>query len=150
MTRSGVFNSVHSFTQSPIGPVFLGFLAVMTVLCIVLLAFRAHTLEDEGRIEAVVSRETAFLLNNVVFVVFTFTVLLGTVFPLITEAIKGVKVSVGEPYFNKMAVPLGLMLVFLMGVGPKLPWGRPTWATVQLYRDFLELLEDAQSLHPSP
>lgn len=124
MTRSGVFNSVHSFTQSPIGPVFLGFLAVMTVLCIVLLAMRAHTLEDEGRIEAVVSRETAFLLNNVVFVVFTFTVLLGTVFPLLTEALKGVKVSVGEPYFNQMAIPCGLLMVFLMGVGPALPWGR--------------------------
>jgi cytochrome c-type biogenesis protein CcmF len=124
MTRSGVFNSVHSFTQSPIGPIFLGFLAVMTVLCVVLLAFRSHTLEDEGRIESAVSRETAFLLNNVVFVVFTFTVLLGTIFPLITEAVKGVKVSVGEPYFNQMAVPCGLLMVFLMGVGPALPWGR--------------------------
>lgn len=124
MTRSGVFNSVHSFTQSPIGPIFLGFLAVMTVLCIVLLAFRAHTLEDEGHIESALSRETAFLLNNVVFVVFTFTVLLGTTFPLITEAIKGVKISVGEPYFNQMAIPCGLLLVFLMGVGPALPWGR--------------------------
>ena len=124
MTRSGVFNSVHSFTQSPIGPAFLGFLAVMTVLSIVLLALRSHTLEDDGGIESVASRETAFLLNNVVFVVFTFTVLLGTTFPLITEAIKGTKLSVGEPYFNQMAVPCGLLMVFLMGVGPSLPWGR--------------------------
>ncbi|MEC9465346.1 MAG: heme lyase CcmF/NrfE family subunit [Myxococcota bacterium] len=130
MTRSGVFNSVHSFTQSPIGPVFLGFLAVMTAISILLLAFRAHLLEDEGRIEAVASRETAFLLNNLIFVIFTFTVLLGTVFPLITEAVRDVKVSVGEPYFNQMAVPIGLLMVFMMGVGPVLPWGRPNMAVV--------------------
>ncbi|MBC7792189.1 MAG: cytochrome c biogenesis protein CcsA, partial [Clostridia bacterium] len=125
MTRSGVFNSVHSFTQSPIGPVFLCFLAVVTVGSIGLLVGRAHLLESEGRIEAVLSRESAFLLNNLVFVVLTFTVLLGTIFPLITEALRGKQVSVGEPYFNRMAVPLGLLMVFMMGVGPVLPWGKP-------------------------
>ena len=81
MTRSGVFNSVHSFTQSPIGPIFLAFLAVTIVFSVVLLSARMHLLEDEGKIAALMSREAAFLLNNVVFVVFTFTVLLGTVFP---------------------------------------------------------------------
>lgn len=123
MTRSGVFNSVHSFTQSPIGPVFLVFLGIVLCVCLLLLAGRAHLLQDEGSLRAVWSRETAFLLNNVVFVVFTFTVLLGTIFPLLTEAFKGEKISVGEPYFDKMALPIGLMLVFLMGVGPVLPWG---------------------------
>lgn len=126
MTRSGVFNSVHSFTQSSIGPMFLGFLAVVLVVSIGLLASRSHLLRDDGTISAVMSRESAFLLNNVVFVLFTFTVLLGTVFPLVSEAVRGVQVSVGEPYFNRMAVPIGLMLVFLMGVGPVLPWGKPT------------------------
>ncbi len=125
MTRSGVFNSVHSFTQSPIGPLFLIFLAVLTVISIVLLSGRAHLLRDEEPLGAALSRETAFLVNNALFVLFTFTVLLGTVFPIITEAVRGVQVSVGEPYFNKMAVPLGLLLVFLMGVGPALPWGKP-------------------------
>ena len=125
MTRSGVFNSVHSFTQSPIGPVFLGFLALVMVASLGLLVGRAHLLENEGRIEAVMSRESAFLLNNLVFVVLTFTVLLGTVFPLITEAVRGTQVSVGEPYFNRMAVPIGLLMVFMMGVGPVLPWGKP-------------------------
>lgn len=124
MTRSGVFNSVHSFTQSPIGPVFLIFLAIALFVSIALIAVRGHVLEAEGRIEAIASRETAFLLNNLMFVIFTFTVLLGTVFPLISEAVRGVKLSVGEPYFNRMAVPIGLLLVFLMGVGPVLPWGR--------------------------
>jgi cytochrome c-type biogenesis protein CcmF len=125
MTRSGVFNSVHSFTQSSIGPTFLVFLALMLIFSVGLLAGRSHLLESEGRVGALLSRESAFLLNNLVFAVFTFTVLLGTVFPLLTEAFKGVQVSVGEPYFNKMAVPLGLILVFLMGIGPVLPWGQP-------------------------
>ena len=82
MTRSGVFNSVHSFTQSPIGPIFLAFLAVTIVFSVVLLSARMHLLEDEGKIAALMSREAAFLLNNVVFVVFTFTVLLGNCFSL--------------------------------------------------------------------
>ncbi|MEL6338475.1 MAG: heme lyase CcmF/NrfE family subunit [Myxococcota bacterium] len=125
MTRSGVFNSVHSFTQSPIGPIFLGFLAVCTIGSLALLAGRSHLLEAEGRIEAVASRESAFLFNNLLFAVFTFTVLLGTVFPLITEAVRGVQVSVGEPYFDRMAIPIGLAMVFMMGVGPILPWGKP-------------------------
>ena len=125
MTRSGVFNSVHSFTQSSIGPTFLVFLGIVLIFSVGLLAGRSHLLESEGRVGSLLSRESAFLLNNLVFAVFTFTVLLGTVFPLLTEAFKGVRVSVGEPYFNKMAVPLGLLLVFLMGVGPVLPWGQP-------------------------
>jgi cytochrome c-type biogenesis protein CcmF len=115
---------LHSFTQSPIGPVFLVFLGLVLILSLGLMAGRAHLLTDEGRIESPVSREAAFLLNNLVFVVFTFTVLLGTIFPLLAEAVRGAKVSVGEPYFDRMAVPLGLVLVFLMGFGPALPWGR--------------------------
>ncbi|MEE2962118.1 MAG: heme lyase CcmF/NrfE family subunit [Myxococcota bacterium] len=126
MTRSGVFNSVHSFTQSSIGPIFLGFLATTAIFSMALLAMRSHLLEDEGTIESPLSRESAFLLNNLIFVVFTFTVLIGTVYPLITEAIKGVKLSVGEPYFNQMATPIGILMVFLMGIGPVLPWGRPS------------------------
>lgn len=125
MTRSGVFNSVHSFTQSPIGPIFLGFLALCTMGSLALLAGRSHLLEAEGKIEAVASRESAFLFNNLLFAVFTFTVLLGTVFPLVTEAVRGVQVSVGEPYFDRMAIPIGLAMVFMMGVGPVLPWGKP-------------------------
>ncbi len=134
MTRSGVFNSVHSFTQSPIGPVFLAFLAIVMIGSIGLLVGRAHLLESEGRIEAVLSRESAFLLNNLIFVVLTFTVLLGTVFPLVTEAVRGTQVSVGEPYFNRMAVPIGLLMVFMMGVGPVLPWGKPQ--SSEVFRSF--------------
>ncbi|EAU68047.1 cytochrome c-type biogenesis protein CcmF [Stigmatella aurantiaca DW4/3-1] len=135
MTRSGIFNSVHSFTQSDIGPTFLVFIAVLLVFSIVLLATRGHLLVAQGRIASWMSRETSILVNNLVFVAITFTVLLGTVYPLISEAVRGVRVSVGEPYFNKMAVPGGVAVLFLMGVGPMLPWGTPDKAAVR--RQFL-------------
>ncbi len=124
LTRSGVVNSVHSFTQSPIGPLFLGFLGVCLVAVVALLALRIDTLMSEPSEDAVVAREGAFLLNNLLLVTFTFTVLIGTLFPIIAEAVRGVKVSVGEPYFNRMAVPICLGLLLLMGIGPALPWGR--------------------------
>lgn len=125
MTRSGIFNSVHSFTQSDIGPTFLVFIALLLVVSIVLLATRGHLMVPQGQINSLVSRETSILLNNLVFVAITFTVLLGTIYPLVSEAVRGVRVSVGEPYFNKMAVPGGIAVLFLMGVGPMLPWGTP-------------------------
>jgi len=139
MTRSGVFNSVHSFTQSDIGPVFLVFIGVVLVASILLLAFREHELaipEDDARASTTLmrdgakrkmtlfSRESSILLQNAVFSVFTFTVLLGTLYPLIAEAVQNRKVSVGEPYFDRWALPLGMMIIFLMGVGPALPWGQ--------------------------
>ncbi|HZH02901.1 MAG TPA: cytochrome c biogenesis protein CcsA, partial [Myxococcaceae bacterium] len=123
MTRSGVFNSVHSFTQSDIGPTFLVFLGLIFLFSLGLLATRGHLLVAEDRIASPASREMAILLNNLLFAAITFTVLLGTVWPLISEAVRGVRISVGEPYFNFMAVPLGVAVLFLMGVGPMLPWG---------------------------
>jgi cytochrome c-type biogenesis protein CcmF len=126
MTRSGVFNSVHSFTQSAIGPTILAFLAVSLLFCIGLLAFRIDKLESEGRIEGAASREAMFLVNNLLFVLLTFTVLIGTVFPLIVEALNGKQMSVGRPYFDSMVIPIGAVLLFVLGVGPALPWGRAT------------------------
>src|SRR5438105_250216 len=124
MTRSGVFNSVHSFTQSAIGPTILIFLTAVLLFSVLLLAFRIDSLEAEGRIESAVSRDGMFLVNNLFFVVFTFTVLVGTVFPLVVEAVKGKQMSVGRPYFDAMVVPVGTALLFLLGVGPALPWGK--------------------------
>jgi cytochrome c-type biogenesis protein CcmF len=124
MTRSGVFNSVHSFTQSSIGPTILIFLAAVLVFSVVLLSFRIDSLEAEGKLDSAVSREGMFLVNNLFFVVLTFTVLVGTCFPLIVEAIKGKQMSVGRPYFDAMVVPVGTALLFLIGVGPALPWGK--------------------------
>ena len=131
MTRSGVFNSVHSFTQSAIGPTILVFLAGALVFSVVLLSFRVDTLASDGELGDPVSREGVFLLNNLLFVLFTFTVLMGTVFPLLVEAARGTQMSVGRPYFDAMAVPVGAALLFLMGVGPALPWGAATGAPVR-------------------
>ncbi|MFT6146640.1 MAG: cytochrome c-type biogenesis protein CcmF [Myxococcota bacterium] len=129
LTRSGVFNSVHSFTQSDIGPVFLVAIGVIFTGTVVLLALRDHKLKT-GRGFAkqvgnmkLLSRETAILAQNLLFTVFTATVLLGTIFPLLAEAVNGDKLSVGAPYFDRVALPIGIMLVTLMGVGPALPWG---------------------------
>ena len=126
MTRSGVFNSVHSFTQSAIGPTILVFLAAALLFSLVLLALRVDSLGSEGRLETGPSRDVMFLVQNLLFVLFTFTVLLGTVFPLVVEALRGAQMSVGRPYFDKLSVPIGVALLFVMGVGPALPWGRAT------------------------
>jgi cytochrome c-type biogenesis protein CcmF len=126
MTRSGVFNSVHSFTQSAIGPTILVFLAAALIFAVVLLTLRVNALAPEGRLETGPSRDVVFLVQNLLFVLFTFTVLLGTVFPLVVEAARGVQMSVGRPYFDRMSVPIGVCLLFVMGVGPALPWGRAT------------------------
>ena len=126
MTRSGVFNSVHSFTQSAIGPTILVFLAAVLIGSVTLLSLRIDSLEAEGRIDGMASREGMFLVNNLLFVVFTFTVLVGTVFPLVVEAVSGKQMSVGRPYFDSMVVPVGAALLFLLGIGPALPWGRTT------------------------
>ena len=131
MTRSGVFNSVHSFTQSAIGPTILVFLVIALAWAVALLALRIDRLGPDGAIEPALGRDSLFLVNNLVFVLFTFTVLLGTVFPLVVEAMRGVQMSVGRPYFDRMAVPLGIVLLLLMGVGPALPWGRATPAQVR-------------------
>lgn len=130
MTRSGVFNSVHSFTQSDIGPTFLVFIAITLVFSIALLTVRGHLLIAETPLTSVVSREGSILVNNLVFGALTFTVLLGTIFPLVKEGIFNEKITVGEPYFNRMAVPGGLLILFLMGVGPVLPWGEPNQHTL--------------------
>ena len=124
LTRSGVVNSVHSFTQSAIGPLFLIFLGICLVAVVILLALRVDTLVSEPSEDALVAREGAFLLNNLLLVALTFTVLVGTLFPIVAEAVRGVKVSVGEPFYNRMAVPIFFALLMLMGVGPALPWGQ--------------------------
>ncbi len=122
LTRSGVLDSVHSFTESPIGPWLLGLFAVTVAVSLGLIGWRGDRLRAPGSIDSPLSREGAFLANNVVFAAFAFVVLLGTVFPLLVEAINDDRISVGTPYFNRMTMPLGMMLLFLMAVAPVLPW----------------------------
>ena len=122
LTRSGVLSSVHAFTEGTIGYFFLAFIAVALLFSLVLLLGRTDTLRTEGKLDDPLSRQTVFLVNNLLFAAFTFTVLLGTLFPLVAEAVRGVKVSVGAPFFNRMTVPICVALLFLVGVGPALPW----------------------------
>ncbi|MEJ5255362.1 MAG: heme lyase CcmF/NrfE family subunit [Acidimicrobiales bacterium] len=122
ITRSGVLDSVHAFTAGGVGPAILSFFALIVVVTIGLIAWRGDRLRAPGRIDSPVSREGAFLANNVLLAAFAFVVLLGTVFPLLVEAVNGSRMSVGSPYFNRMTMPIGLTLLFLMGVAPVLPW----------------------------
>jgi cytochrome c-type biogenesis protein CcmF len=122
LTRSGVLSSVHAFANGPIGYYFLGFIAVTLVFSLALVAGRSDALRSEGHLDSPASRETVFLFNNLLLTAFTFTVLLGTLFPLVAEAVRGVKLSVGGPFFNRMTLPLCMALLFLAGVGPALPW----------------------------
>jgi cytochrome c-type biogenesis protein CcmF len=135
LTRSGVIASVHAFTQGSIGILFLGFLALVMLTALGLVAWRWDTLRSQGDLDSVVSRESAFLLNNVLLVAAAFTVFFGTVFPLLSEAVRGVKVSVGAPFFNQVNVPLFLSLIFLMGVGPLIAWRRASLENLK--RNFL-------------
>jgi cytochrome c-type biogenesis protein CcmF len=135
LTRSGVIASVHAFSQGSIGAFFLAFLALVLLGAFGLLAWRWDRLRADGELDSVLSRESAFLLNNLALVAAAFTVFFGTVFPLLSEAVRGVKVSVGAPFFNQVNVPLFLALIFLMGVGPLIAWRR---ASVEnLRRNFL-------------
>lgn len=122
LTRSGVINSVHAFSQSNIGPALLGFLALCVAVGLGLIAWRGDKLRTPGRIDSPVSREAAFLANNLLFTGFAFVVLMGTVFPLLAEALQGKQLSVGQPYFDRLVVPIGIALLFLMAVAPALPW----------------------------
>jgi cytochrome c-type biogenesis protein CcmF len=122
LTRSGVVASVHAFTEGTIGAWLLSFFGLVVAVTLGLIGWRADRLRAPGRIDSPVSREGAFLGNNVLFAAFAFVVLLGTVFPLIVEALRNEQLSVGGPYFERMTIPIGLTLLFLMAVAPALPW----------------------------
>jgi cytochrome c-type biogenesis protein CcmF len=122
LTRSGILSSVHAFTNGTIGIYFWTFIGTVLVVSLALLSGRSAGLRSAARLDSMLSRETAFMFNNLLFTVFTFTVLLGTLFPLIADAVNGSKVTVGPPFFNSMNVPLCAGLLFLLGVGPMLPW----------------------------
>ncbi|HEY1118348.1 MAG TPA: heme lyase CcmF/NrfE family subunit [Acidimicrobiales bacterium] len=122
LTRSGVIDSVHAFSESQIGPWLLGFFSLVVVVAVGLIGWRGDRLRAPGSMDSPISREGSFLANNVLFAAFAFVVLLGTVFPLVVEAANGDQLSVGVPYFNRMTMPLGMLLLFLMAIAPVLPW----------------------------
>jgi cytochrome c-type biogenesis protein CcmF len=153
LTRGGAVSSVHAFAQSAIGTWFAGsagwtgtpwrsfpyfypgFLEVVIVVCLIFYIKNRKHLEAENKLESLVSRESSFLFNNLILLAVTFAILCGTLFPILSEWVRGYKITVGPPFFNKVAVPLGLFLIFLTAVGPLLAWGSTSFASIR--RNFL-------------
>ncbi len=135
LTRSGIIGSVHAFTQGSIGIFFLVFLSLVMLGAFSLLAWRLERLRGQSELDSIFSRESAFLLNNLFLIAAAFTVFFGTVFPLLSEAVRGQKVSVGAPFFNLVNIPIFLALIFLMGVGPLIAWRRASLENLR--RNFL-------------
>ena len=131
ITRSGIISSVHSFAQSPVGSWFAGFLVICIALTAYLVTTRLKDLETQAELESMVSREAAFLYNNLILVGIAFSVLWGTLFPIITEAVRGTKITVGPPFFNSVNIPLGLLLLLLTGIGPLIAWRRASVANLR-------------------
>ena len=131
ITRSGIVSSVHSFARSDIGPLFLGFMVFILLFSFALLVYRSKELESEERFDSVLSRESAFLFNNLLFLAAAFSVFLGTIFPVLSEAFTGKKILVGPPYFNAVGVPIGLVLILLMGIGPLISWKKASTANLK-------------------
>jgi cytochrome c-type biogenesis protein CcmF len=124
LTRSGILSSIHTFTEGPIGKWFLPFLGAMLIGGLGVIAVRFDDLRSENRFDALLSRESAFLANNVLFVAAAFTVLWGTIYPIISEVTSGVRLSVGPPFFNTVFVPIAIAIVALTGIGPLISWRR--------------------------
>jgi cytochrome c-type biogenesis protein CcmF len=122
LTRGSILASVHTFAESIVGPLYLVFLTVVLLGGFGLIAWRREALRGEAAFDTPLSRESVFLGNNVLLLVLTFTVLVGTIYPLLAEAVTNQKVSVGSPFFNRNTAPVALLLLFLMGIGPLLPW----------------------------
>ena len=122
LTRSGVIDSVHEFSASSLGPLLLGFFAAIVLVSVGLVGWRGAQLRSPGSIDSPVSREGAFLGNNLLFTLMAFVILLGTLFPLVVEAINGDQLAVGRPYFDRMLLPIGVALLLVMGIAPLLTW----------------------------
>jgi len=135
LTRSGLVSSVHAFAQSSIGNWFYGFLVLVFCVCLFVFMRQRDHLKTENKLESIVSRESSFLFNNLILLVACFTVLWGTLFPVLSEYVQGSKATVGAPFYNRVALPIGLFLLFLTGVGPLLAWRSTTLRTIR--RNFI-------------
>ncbi len=135
LTRGGLVSSVHAFAQSSLGTWFMVFLAIVLAVCVLTYIFKRNHLKSEQRIESLVSRESSFLFNNLVLLTACFVILWGTLFPILSEFVEGSKITVGAPFFDRVAVPIGIFLLFLTGVGPLLPWRAASLRAIR--RNFL-------------
>ncbi|MGH9591002.1 MAG: heme lyase CcmF/NrfE family subunit [Terracidiphilus sp.] len=131
LTRAGLVSSVHAFAQSSIGGWFITFMVIVLAICIFTYVLQRDHLKSEHQIESVVSRESSVLFNNLVLLTACFVILWGTLFPILSEYVEGSKVTVGAPFYNRVAVPIGLFLLFLTGVGPLLPWRATSFKAIR-------------------
>ncbi len=127
LTRSGIVSSIHAFGASTLGPYFLSFILVVAVASVTLLVTRLPDLRSRHSLESFISREAVFLYNNLLLVGLTFAVFWGTVFPVITQVLRGQSITVGTGYYNQVALPIGLVLLVLTGIGPMIPWRQASW-----------------------
>ena len=126
ITRSGIISSVHSFGQSALGPFFLGFIVITITASLILLIKRLPLLKSTNELDSLLSRESSFLFNNLILIGAAASVFLGTMFPVISEAVRGVKITVGPPFFNRVMVPIGLTLLLITGICPLIAWRKAT------------------------
>jgi cytochrome c-type biogenesis protein CcmF len=131
LTRSGIVSSVHAFAQSNIGPFFAIFLSIVLFFSVTLLFLRLDHLKSENKLDSMVSRESGFLFNNWILLALVFAVLWGTLFPVISKAVQNETVTVGAPFFNKVAIPMGLLLLLLTGAGPLLAWRKTSFQSLK-------------------
>jgi cytochrome c-type biogenesis protein CcmF len=131
LTRSGLVQSVHAFAQSSIGSWFYAFLAVIAIVCVAAFVKNRKHLQSENKLESLVSRESSFLFNNLVLLAACFAVLCGTLFPILSEWVRGYRITVGAPFFNKVMLPIGLFLIFLTAVGPLLAWRKTSLGSLK-------------------
>jgi cytochrome c-type biogenesis protein CcmF len=134
LTRSGVVSSVHAFAQSSIGTWFVGFLIIIISACLIAFLKNRDYLRSDNQLDSMISRESSFLFNNLILLVACVAVLSGTLFPVLSEAIRGTKISVGPPFFNRVNIPIAMFLLFLTGVGPLLAWRKTS--TESLRKNF--------------
>jgi cytochrome c-type biogenesis protein CcmF len=135
LTRAGLVQSVHAFAQSSIGDWFVGFMIVVFAVCLFTWIRQRDHLRVEHRLESLASRESSFLFNNLLLLTACFTILWGTLFPILSEWIEGAKVTVGAPFYNRVGLPIGLFLLFLTGIGPLLAWRSTSFKSVR--RNFI-------------
>jgi cytochrome c-type biogenesis protein CcmF len=131
LTRSGIVSSVHAFAQSNIGNWFYGFILIVFAVCLFTFFKQKDHLKSENRLESLVSRESSFLFNNLILLAACFTVLWGTLFPVLSEYVQGTKVTMGAPFYNRVNLPIGLFLLFLTGIGPLLAWRSTSLRTIR-------------------
>ena len=131
LTRSGIISSVHAFAESSIGAWFYTFIVIAFLVCLLTFILRRDHLKSENKLESLVSRESSFLFNNMILLAACLTVLFGTLFPLLSEAVTGSKVTTGAAYYNRVKIPIGLFLLFLTGIGPLLAWRSTTLRSIR-------------------